>query len=62
MKAFADDTLNVTIKVEFVFKRVENIMGQGENADCKHFLFFPQFYQRPFFFRVVKSQDCEVKG
>ena len=27
-------------KLKFVFGRVENIVGKGQNADCQHFLLF----------------------
>ena len=29
---FADDLLNVTQVMKFVFERVENIIGKGENS------------------------------
>ena len=29
---------------EFVIKRVENIVGKGENAGYKYFLLFPQYF------------------
>ena len=32
----------------FVFDRVENIVGKGENADYQHFLLFPQCFQKAF--------------
>ena len=32
LKAFADDKINVTEKLETVFGRVENIVRKGENA------------------------------
>ena len=32
LKAFADDKLNVAYMLIFVFVRVENIVGKGENA------------------------------
>ena len=41
LKAFADDKLNVTPKLKFVLRRVENNVGKGENAACQHFLLFP---------------------
>ena len=44
----------------FVFDRVENTMGKGENAGYQHFLLFPLF-SKAFFFRVVKIRDCVVK-
>ena len=44
-KAFADNKLNATPNIEFVFQRVENIVGKGENAGYQHFLLFPQYFQ-----------------
>ena len=41
LKALADDKINVTEKLKFVFGRVENIMRKGENAGYQHFLLFP---------------------
>ena len=41
LKAFADDKINVTEQLKFVMRRVENIMGKGENAGYQHFLLFP---------------------
>ena len=32
LKAFADDNLNVSQAMEFVFSRLENIVEKGENA------------------------------
>ena len=40
LKAFADDNLNPSRKLEFAFERVENIVGKGKNASCQHFLLF----------------------
>ena len=44
LKAFADDNINVAQMMIFVFDRVENIVGKGEDAGCKHFLLFPQCF------------------
>ena len=42
---------------------VENIVGKGENAGYQHFPLFSQCFKNvPFFFRLVKSWDCVVKG
>ena len=30
----------------FVFNRVENMLGKGENADYQHFLLFPPCFQK----------------
>ena len=35
---------------EFVFDRIENIAGKGENAGNQHFLLFPQCFQKITFF------------
>ena len=40
---------------------IENIVVKGENAGYKHFLLFPQCFQK-FFLRVVKSRDYMVKS
>ena len=49
LKAFADDKSNVTEKLMFVLRRVENIVGKGENAGYEHFLLFPPCFQKAFF-------------
>ena len=46
--AFADDKINVTEKLKFALKGVENIAGKGENVDYQHFLLFPQCFQKLF--------------
>ena len=38
--------INVTEKLKFVLRRVENIVGKGENAGYQHFLLFPQCFQK----------------
>ena len=54
LKAFADDKINVTEKMKFVFGRVENIVGKGENAGYQHFHLFPQCFQEDLFSRSLK--------
>ena len=44
-KGFADDNLNVYQKLRFALRRVEKIVGKGENAGYQHFLLFPQCFQ-----------------
>ena len=61
-KALADDKINITKQVKFVFERVESIVGKGENAGYQHFLLFPQFLQKGLFLKVVKSQGLCGKG
>ena len=52
--AFADDKINVTEKLKFVLKMVENIVGKGENAGYQHFLLFLQCFQKATFSRLLK--------
>ena len=51
LKAFEDDIIYVTQKLKFVLRRVENIVGNGENAGYQYFLLFPQFLKKVFFSR-----------
>ena len=44
----ADDNSNVAKEMTFVFDRVENNVGKGENAGYQHFLLFPQCFQNAF--------------
>ena len=46
-KAFAEDKIDVSKKMIFVLGRVENIVGNGENAGYRHFLHFPERFQKP---------------
>ena len=45
-----------------VFDKVEDFVGKGENTGKQYFLLFPQHFQNPSFFRVVKTQDCILEG
>ena len=54
--------INVAQKLKFVYGRVENIVGKGENAGYQHFLLFSQSFQKSFLLGVVKSRDRQVKG
>ena len=62
LRAFAGNKINVAQMMIFVFDRVENIVGKGENAGYQHFLLFPTMFSKCFFLGVVKSPDCEVKS
>ena len=42
LKAFADDKINVLKELKFVLERVENIVGNGENACFQQFFPYPQ--------------------
>ena len=44
LKAFADDKINVTQKLMFQVRRVQNIVGKGENFGHHHFFLFPQVF------------------
>ena len=41
LKACGDDNLSVAEIVLYLFERVKNIFGKGENAVYQHFLLFP---------------------
>ena len=49
LKASADDNINVNEKFQFILGKVENIVGNGENAGYQHFLLFPQCFQKATF-------------
>ena len=61
MKAFADDKLNVPQNIKFVFHKLENIVGEGENAGNQHFFPFPTVFPKPFL-SVIESWDDMVRG
>ena len=42
----------------FVFDRVENIVGIGENAGHQHFLLFPQCFQKAFCSGLLKGRTA----
>ena len=48
-EALADDKIKVAKLMIFVFDRIENIVGKGENAGYQHFLLFPQCIKRLLF-------------
>ena len=43
--------------IYFVFHRVENIVGKGENGVFQHFLLFPHCFQKAFP-QGVRSCHC----
>ena len=45
-KVNADDKFGVAEIMAFVFGRVENVVGNGENAGYQHFLLFRQCFQK----------------
>ena len=62
MKAFADDKLNLAKQLKFVSRRIENIVGKGENAGYQHFLLFPQCFQKASISGSLKFGIVLVKG
>ena len=55
MKACADDKINLNEKSKLVFRKVEKIVGKGENAGYQHFLpNFPQCFQKPSYSGLLK--------
>ena len=48
LKTFADDKLNVNEKLNFGLGRVENIVGEGENAGYQYFLLSHNVFQKRF--------------
>ena len=56
-----EDNINVNQIVQFVFDKVENIVGNGENAGYQHFLLFPLCFQKVSFPECQKSASW-VKG
>ena len=54
LKAFVDDILHLARMTKYVFERVENIVGKGQNAGNQHFLLFPLCFQRASFTGSLK--------
>ena len=61
-KAFADNKINDNKKLQFALGRLKNCVGKGENAGYQQLLLFSAMFQKGFFPRVVKSQNCVVQG
>ena len=52
LKVYEDEKINATQNLKFVLRREKKIIvGKGENADCHHFLFFSQCFQKASFLR-----------
>ena len=60
-KAFEDDKLNVAKIMLSVFDRVENIVGNEENAGDQHFFLFSQCFQKASFLVSLKL-GTELNG
>ena len=48
----------MTEKLKIVSGRIENILGEGENAGYQHFLLFPQCFQKPSSVGLFKDGLC----
>ena len=46
LKAFVDDKLTVARMMIFLFDKVENTVGKGENAGYQHFLLFLECFPK----------------
>ena len=55
-QGFADDTLILARIVRFVFDMLENIVGNGENANIQHFLLFTTMFSNGVCHRGVKTR------
>ena len=62
LKELADNKIDVTENLKFVFGRAENIVGKRKKCWLPAFSPFPTVFSKGFFPGVVKSQDCVVKG
>ena len=47
--AFADDKINLTEKLKFLYERAENIVGKGENTCYQDLFFFLRYFQKAFY-------------
>ena len=54
LKAFAGNKINVAKMTISLSDRVENIVGNGENAGFQHFLLLPLCFQKPSFSGLLK--------
>ena len=60
-EAFADDNLNITLNIEFVFYRLENIVGKGSKCWLSAFFCFSQdVFKRIFVESTFGGQDIVV--
>ena len=62
LEACADDNINKTENMKFVMGKVENIVGEGENAGYQHFFLFPQCFQKSSLIRWLKVVIVWVKS
>ena len=62
LKASADHKLKFIQNILFVFDRIENIVGKGENAGYQQILLFQQCFSKVFYLhRCKKSPLCDIE-
>ena len=54
LKAFANDKLKLIKMAKIVLGKIENNVGNEENAGYQHFLLLRQCFQKPFSFGSLK--------
>ena len=54
LKTFTDDKIKLAKRMIFVFDRIENIVGKGENAGYQHFLLFSHVFQKAYYTGSLK--------
>ena len=59
-KHFADNKINVTSNLKFVFNRKENNLEKGENAGNGHFLLFPRCLSKPSCFKELYCKGLSI--
>ena len=57
-KASAGNNFNMAQMVQFLFDRVENIVGKGDNPGDQHCLLLPLYFQKVSFPKPKKSALC----
>ena len=63
LKAFAEDKINVyNSKTGIPFGMVRKHCGKRRKCWLPAFSPFPTLFSKGFFFRVIKSGDCVIKG
>ena len=62
LKAFAEDRIDLAQMMISVFNRIENIVGEGENAGYQHFLLFPQCFRKVFFLGSLAEPYISVSS
>ena len=59
LRVFADDKMYAIKNIKFVYHRMENIVGKGENAGYQHFLLFPKCFLPHQLFFYTENAICK---